>query len=56
MKTETKVDASPNTDALKEVDFSTENMFMGRNKLVIEHRGELYYLRVTRNDKLILTK
>lgn len=56
MKTETKVERSLNSDVLKAIDFSTESMFMGRKMLVIEHRGEPYYLRVTRNDKLILTK
>ncbi len=30
---------------------------LGReNELVISHKGETYRLRVTRNDKLILTK
>lgn len=28
----------------------------GRNEVVIEHRGEQYRLRQTRNGKLILTK
>jgi hemin uptake protein HemP len=44
------------TDEFKQIDFDTKSMFMGRKTLVIEHRGEAYYLRVTRNDKLILTK
>ncbi|WP_235205349.1 hemin uptake protein HemP [Oleiagrimonas soli] len=28
----------------------------GARELVIEHHGSEYHLRVTRNDKLILTK
>jgi len=56
MKTETKLEISPEITVEKSIDFSTETMFMGRKTLVIEHRGEPYYLRVTRNDKLILTK
>lgn len=40
----------------KSIDFSTKTMFKGRKTLVIEHRGEEYCLRLTRNDKLILTK
>ncbi|TAL74766.1 MAG: hemin uptake protein HemP [Rhodanobacter sp.] len=28
----------------------------GRRELVIRHRGSDYHLRLTRNDKLILTK
>ena len=56
MKTETKLEISPEISVARSIDFSTESMFMGRKMLVIEHRGEPYYLRVTRNDKLILTK
>jgi hemin uptake protein HemP len=31
-------------------------LFQGQSTLVIEHRGEFYQLRITRNGKLILTK
>lgn len=31
-------------------------LLAGRNELVIEHAGQEYRLRLTRNDKLILTK
>jgi hemin uptake protein HemP len=32
------------------------DLFRGRQEIVIEFRGETYRLRITRNDKLILTK
>jgi hemin uptake protein HemP len=32
------------------------SLFRGARELVISHNGERYSLRVTRNDKLILTK
>ncbi|MEO1574565.1 MAG: hemin uptake protein HemP [Pseudomonadota bacterium] len=31
-------------------------LFAGRKEITIEHRGVTYRLRITRNDKLILTK
>lgn len=31
-------------------------LFQGRQEVLIEHKGETYQLRITRNDKLILTK
>jgi len=33
-----------------------QDLFRGRREVVIEFRGETYRLRITRNDKLILTK
>ena len=35
---------------------SSSNLLGGRRELVIEHAGQEYRLRLTRNDKLILTK
>jgi hemin uptake protein HemP len=35
---------------------SSCNLLAGRRELVIEHAGQEYHLRLTRNDKLILTK
>ncbi|WP_448096864.1 hemin uptake protein HemP [Luteibacter yeojuensis] len=32
------------------------NLLDGSRELVIEHQGSEYHLRLTRNDKLILTK
>jgi hemin uptake protein HemP len=38
-------------------EISSASLFCyGRNEVVIEHRGEQYRLRQTRNGKLILTK
>ncbi|WP_239451490.1 hemin uptake protein HemP [Elioraea rosea] len=35
---------------------STTTLFEGRAELEIDHRGEIYRLRITRTGKLILTK
>jgi hemin uptake protein HemP len=34
----------------------SRRLMAGANELVIEHAGQEYRLRLTRNDKLILTK
>lgn len=34
----------------------TESLFQGRNEVLILHQGMEYRLRITKNDKLILTK
>lgn len=35
---------------------SAELLFGGAKEIVIRHQGDDYRLRITRNDKLILTK
>lgn len=35
---------------------SSTHLLAGSRELVIEHAGQEYHLRLTRNDKLILTK
>ncbi|MFK7915415.1 MAG: hemin uptake protein HemP [Pseudomonadales bacterium] len=35
---------------------AAEELFRGRREIVIVHQGQSYLLRITRNDKLILTK
>jgi hemin uptake protein HemP len=35
---------------------TTESLFEGRAEIFIVHGGEEYRLRITKNDKLILTK
>ncbi|WP_243649228.1 hemin uptake protein HemP [Luteibacter rhizovicinus] len=35
---------------------ASKNLLEGSRELVIEHQGSEYHLRLTRNDKLILTK
>ncbi len=35
---------------------SSEQLFATQNEIVIEHQGDEYRLRITRNGKLILTK
>lgn len=39
-----------------QADLSTQQLFQGRQEIVIDHKGEGYRLRITKNDKLILTK
>ncbi len=34
----------------------TANLFAGKRELIILHQGEEYRLRITRQEKLILTK
>ncbi len=34
----------------------SDELFRDSNEVVIDHRGEEYRLRLTRNDKLILNK
>lgn len=35
---------------------SAQSLFGGAKEIVIRHQGDEYRLRITRNDKLILTK
>ncbi|NEV60857.1 hemin uptake protein HemP [Thiorhodococcus minor] len=44
----------PETAAPKRID--SKALMAGHNLLMIEHMGSHYYLRMTRNNKLILTK
>lgn len=39
-----------------EVEISSEGLFQGAKTLAITHAGERYLLRITRQNKLILTK
>jgi hemin uptake protein HemP len=34
----------------------SSDLLRGANLILIEHAGDRYYLRMTRNNKLILTK
>ena len=38
------------------VELDSRHLLQGQREIVIRHGGELYRLRHTRNDKLILTK
>ena len=35
---------------------AADQLFKGAHELLINHNGDTYRLRITRNDKLILTK
>jgi len=36
--------------------YKSEALFNGQNQIAIEHTGEVYLLRITKQNKLILTK
>ena len=45
----------PNPDEPR-LKIDTKELFKTANEIIITHRGEDYHLRITSNDKLILTK
>lgn len=47
--------ATPRPAAAKQC-VCSEDLFRNSTELIIEHRGEEYRLKLTRNDKLILNK
>ena len=49
-----KPSAAPSEVAARRV--SSQMLLNGERELVIQHQGSEYHLRLTRNDKLILTK
>ena len=48
--------AEGQSDERHETPLRSEDLLQGRHELLIEHAGEVYRLRVTRNGKLILHK
>ncbi|OOG47485.1 hemin transporter HemP [Rhodanobacter sp. C06] len=46
--------ATEATSAVRRI--SSQSLLEGERELVIQHQGSEYHLRLTRNDKLILTK
>jgi hemin uptake protein HemP len=46
-------DSAPTADV---PGYASADLFRGRDRLSIEHNGERYTLRITRQGKLILTK
>jgi len=42
--------------ANRPVPFHSSDLFQGKTKVEIEHRGELYRLQITRQGNLILTR
>jgi hemin uptake protein HemP len=46
--------AAPDSHAVPTVD--SQALFEGHRELLIQHHGECYRLRITRQGKLILTK
>jgi hemin uptake protein HemP len=49
-------DATPGQATAASEIIPAENLFKGAQVILIRHRGDDYHLRITRNDKLILTK
>lgn len=49
--------SSPPTGAAESVrTVDSQSLFDGQRELLIAHKGDAYRLRITRQDKLILTK
>lgn len=46
----------PLASAVSTRHISSQSLLDGARELVIQHQGSEYHLRLTRNDKLILTK
>jgi len=49
-------DSSPSPTSAGKPRLRSEDLFRAGCELIIEHRGEEYRLKITRNDKLILNK
>ncbi|RTL26704.1 MAG: hemin uptake protein HemP [Burkholderiales bacterium] len=49
-KSERRLDGQPRPTV------DSQRLFDGHRELIIQHQGEFYRLRITRHDKLILTK
>ena len=47
---------SPSNFAATTQRLSSQQLFGHLREIAIEHKGEVYTLRITRNEKLILTK
>lgn len=48
--------STPRPASAPKLRLSSDELFRNGSELVIEHRGEEYRLKLTRNDKLILNK
>lgn len=46
-------DIAPSSDPLT---YDSGDLFQGAKEILIKHNGEQYRLRITKSDKLILTK
>ena len=51
-----KTNAAPATPPGQHARIDAAALFAGRREAIIVHRGEEYRLRITRQEKLILTK
>jgi len=49
-------DGQAEPPALAERQVSSTSLFLGRREIMIVHHGQVYRLRITKADKLILTK
>jgi hemin uptake protein HemP len=48
--------AAPALNGLSGCRFDSRELFKSRQEVLIEHAGQVYRLRITRQNKLILTK
>lgn len=55
-ESEAEGDPPARREVTQAVTLASAVLLGGRSELQIEHRGEIYTLRLTRNGKLILTK
>jgi hemin uptake protein HemP len=44
------------TASTRQTTLQSRALFQGEKSIIIQHQGEAYFLRITKNDKLILTK
>lgn len=44
------------TVATRQLTYQSGALFQGEKSVIIQHQGEHYFLRITKSDKLILTK
>lgn len=49
-------DDQTDAETRDEILLDTETLFQGKQEIHIQHEGQLYHLRITRNGRLILNK
>lgn len=44
------------TVSTRQITYQSGALFQGEKSIIIQHRDDCYFLRITKSDKLILTK
>ncbi|KAF3982109.1 MAG: hemin uptake protein HemP [Methylococcales symbiont of Hymedesmia sp. n. MRB-2018] len=44
------------TKSTRQITYQSGALFQGEKSIIIEHQSEHYFLRITKSEKLILTK